>query len=95
MMNPNDVIIKPVISEKTTELMGESKYVFEVAMTANKQLVKQAIKDIFGVLPEKVNIIRVRGKMRRLRYQYGKKSAYKKAVVTLKAGESIEVFESK
>ena len=65
-MNSNDIIIRPIISEKTTELMELNKYVFEVPMKANKVMVKQAIKELFGVTPEKINIIRVRGKIRRL-----------------------------
>lgn len=94
-MNSNDVILRPVISEKTTDMMGENKYVFRVSMRANKNMVKQAVKEIFGVQPEKINIMRVRGKMRRLRYQYGNKPAWKKAIITLKPGDKIEVFETK
>ena len=93
-MNPNDVILKPVISEKTTELMGINKYVFRVSMNANKLLVARAVKDLFGVQPEKVNVMTVRGKDRRLRYRTGKRSAWKKAIVTLKPGEKIELFEA-
>lgn len=92
-MNSNDIIIKPVISEKSTGMMEDNKYVFKVAPAANKLTVKIAVKEIFGVMPEKVNIINVRGKNRRLRYKMGKRSAWKKAVVTLKAGDKIEIFE--
>jgi large subunit ribosomal protein L23 len=94
MMNPNDVILKPVISEKTTELMGINKYVFRVSMKANKFMVTRAVKELFGVQPEKVNVMTVRGKDRRLRYRTGKRSAWKKAIVTLKPGEKIELFEA-
>mgnify|MGYP000481936135 CR=1 FL=1 len=94
MKDSNDIIIRPVISEKSTQLAGNNKYVFQVAMDANKMMVSRAIKDLFGVNPEKVNIIVVRGKARRLRFRAGKKSAWKKAVVTLKPGEKIELFES-
>ncbi len=92
-MNLNDVIIRPVISEKSTELFEQNKYVFRVAFDANKQMVKQAVKELFGVKPEKINIIRVRGKKRRLRYKTGNTSAWKKAIVTLKDGDSIEIFD--
>ena len=68
-MNSNDIILKPVISEKTTELMGINKYVFRVSMKANKLMVAHAVKELFGVEPEKVNVMTVRGKNRRLRYQ--------------------------
>ncbi|MBN1531956.1 MAG: 50S ribosomal protein L23 [Spirochaetes bacterium] len=94
-MNPNDVIVKPVISEKTTDLMSKNKYVFRVPMKANKKMVSAAVKAIFGVQPERVNMIVVRGKTRRIRFQVGRRAAWKKAIVTLKAGEKIEIFESK
>ncbi len=94
-MNSNDIIIRPVISEKTTDLAGINKYVFRVSMKANKLMVAHAIRELFGVKPEKINIMNVRGKNRRLRYRTGKRSAWKKAVVTLKPGEKIELFEAK
>ncbi|HOD13491.1 MAG TPA: 50S ribosomal protein L23 [Spirochaetota bacterium] len=93
-MNANDIILKPVISEKTTELMGINKYVFRVSMKANKLMVAHAVKELFGVDPEKVNVMTVRGKNRRLRYRVGKRSAWKKAVITLKPGQKIELFEA-
>ena len=93
-MNSNDIIIKPIISEKTTELMEGNKYAFKVSMKANKQVVSKAIHDIFGVRPENINIMRVRGKKRRLRFQYGNKAAWKKAIVTLKPGDKIEIFDA-
>jgi large subunit ribosomal protein L23 len=93
-MNANDIILKPVISEKTTELMGINKYVFRVSMKANKLMVAHAIKQLFGVDPEKVNVLTVRGKDRRLRYRTGKRSAWKKAIITLKPGQKIELFDA-
>lgn len=92
-MNSNNIILKPVISEKTTEMMEHNKYVFRVPVRANKLLVSQAIKDIFGIKPKKINLMVVRGKTKRVRYKAGRKSAWKKAIVTLKAGEKIEIFE--
>ncbi|PKL19246.1 MAG: 50S ribosomal protein L23 [Spirochaetae bacterium HGW-Spirochaetae-5] len=92
-MNSNDIIIRPIISEKTTELMEQHKYVFQVARDANKLTVKKALKDLFNVTPEKVNILNVRGKNRRLRFRVGKRAAWKKAIVTLSAGDKIEIFE--
>jgi len=94
-MNANDIIIRPVISEKTTEAMEQNKYVFEVMMKANKLMVRTAVKELFGVKPEKVNIIRVRGKEKRLRYKTGRRPAWKKAIITLKPGEKIDIFETK
>ena len=93
-MNANDILIKPVISEKTTELSEMNKYVFQIPMKANKLMVKQAVKALFGVQPEKINIIRVRGKRRRIRYQFGNTAAWKKAIVTLKDGDKIDIFEA-
>jgi large subunit ribosomal protein L23 len=95
MMNSNDILLRPVISEKTTELTGMYKYVFRVSMNANKLSVAHAVRELFGVKPEKVNIMRVRGKLRRVRYKYGKRSAWKKAIITLRPGDKIELFESK
>lgn len=94
MMNANDIILKPVISEKTTEMAGMNKYVFRVSTNANKLTVAHAVKELFGVKPEKINIMMVRGKYRKLRFKYGKRSAWKKAIVTLKPGEKIELFEA-
>ncbi len=93
IMNANDIIVKPVISEKTTEMMEHNKYVFQVAMNANKLQINQAIKDIYGVKPKKVNVMIVRGKNKRLRFRIGRTSAWKKAIITLKPGEKIEVFD--
>ena len=94
-MNSNDVIIRPVISEKTTEMMELNKYVFKVAMGANKLMVRQAVQELFGVRPERVNVMLMRGKNRRLRWKTGRRSAWKKAIITLKPGDKIDVFESK
>ena len=92
-MNSNDIIIRPIISEKSTELMEQNKYVFQVARDANKLTVKQALKDLFNVTAESVNVLNVRGKNRRLRFRVGKRAAWKKAIVTLRAGDKIEIFE--
>ena len=92
-MNPNDIIIRPIISEKSTGLMEKHKYVFKVARDANKLTIMQALKELFNVNAEKVNIVNVRGKNRRLRYKIGKRTAWKKAIVTLRAGDKIEIFD--
>jgi large subunit ribosomal protein L23 len=93
-MNSNDIIVRPIISEKSTELMEMNKYVFKVPMSVNKTMIKKAIKDIFGVQPVDVNIVLMRGKRRRVRYQFGITAAWKKAIVTLKDGDKIDVFEA-
>ncbi len=93
-MNYNDIIIRPVVTEKTTEMIENNKYVFQVNKYANKDMVKRAVKEIFKVTPVRVNVMKVRGKRKRVRYQYGYTPAWKKAVVTLKAGDKIELFEN-
>ncbi len=92
-MDFNDVIIKPVLSEKSTSLAEMRKYVFRVSKKANKKIVKRAIKEIFNVEPVSVNIINVRGHRKRVRYNYGFTPSWKKAIVTLKEGDKIELFE--
>ncbi len=92
-MNFNDVIIKPVLSEKSTTLAEMRKYVFRVSKKANKNMVKRAIKEIFNVDPVCVNVINVRGHRKRVRYNYGYTPSWKKAIVTLKEGDKIELFE--
>ena len=92
-MNANDIIIRPVISEKSTELMENRKYVFQVSRDANKLMIARAMKELFNVTPEKVNVINMRGKNRRLRYKMGKRAAWKKAIVTLSLGDKIEIFD--
>jgi large subunit ribosomal protein L23 len=93
-MNYNDVIIRPVLTEKTTDLKEVNKYVFRVPMKANKHIIKKAIKEIFNVTPITINVMKVRGKRKRVRYQYGFTSSWKKAIVTLNENEKIELFEN-
>ena len=92
-MNKFDVLIRPIITEKTTLLMQENKYTFQVPLNANKVEIRKAVEFIFNVKVEKVATIRVLGKTKRMGRTMGKRSDYKKAIVTLKAGESIELFE--
>ncbi len=93
-MNLSDVLIKPVVTEKTTALTeDDNKYVFKVHPDANKVLVKNAVKKIFGVEPSSVNMQIVRGKRRRNRYTVGFRPSWKKAIVTLKLGDKIELYE--
>lgn len=94
-MDVNDIIIRPVITEKATELAKQNKYVFRVHKKANKDMIEKAISSIFGVTPVKVNVMIVRGRRKRVRYNYGYTASWKKAIVTLKEGDKIEVFESK
>ena len=92
-MNKFDVLIRPIITEKTTLLMQENKYTFQLPLNANKVEIRKAVESIFNVKVEKVATIRVLGKTKRMGRTMGKRSDYKKAIVTLKAGETIELFE--
>ena len=84
-MEARDIIIKPLVTEMTTELMEEGKYVFVVA---------KAVASIFNVKVESVNTVNVLGKVKRMGRSMGKRSDYKKAIVKLAAGESIEFFQA-
>ena len=82
------------MTEKTISSTAHSKYTFQVDMTANKIEIGMAVHKIFNVTVQKVNTLRVRGKTRRLgRFPEGRKPSWKKAIVTLKAGDRIEIFE--
>ena len=94
-MNAYDVILRPVITEQSMETVADKKYVFQVAINANKTEIKAAVEEIFGVKVAKVNTVRMQGKVKRTgAYPSGRRSAYKKAVVTLTAdSKTIEFFE--
>lgn len=94
-MDARDIILKPLISEKAVAAMNEEspKYGFKVRLDANKVQIKDAIQTIFGVTVLSVNTMRMHGKVRRTGKFIGRRSDWKKAVVTLKAGDSIKVFE--
>ena len=83
-MQLHDVLIRPVITEKSTMLMEEGKYTFRVPLTANKVQIRQAVEKIFNVKVEKVATIRVLGKTKRMGRTQGKRSDYKKAIRFLK-----------
>ena len=93
-MEARDIIIRPLITEKSTTLMAEGKYVFEVAKAANKIEIAKAISQIFNVKVVSVNTVNVEGKVKRMGRSVGKRSDYKKAIVKLAAGETIEFFEA-
>ena len=88
-----DVLIKPLITEKNTALQAENKFVFEVSDAATKPQIKQAVEKAFSVSVTGVNIIRAPGKMKRMGRSQFKTSEWKKAIVTLKSGDKIQVFE--
>ena len=94
-MNAYDIFRKPIITEQSMADVADKKYVFEVAMAANKTEIKAAVETIFGVKVAKVNTAIVNGKVKRTgSFPAGKRADYKKAVVTLTAdSKTIELFE--
>ena len=91
MANSYDVIKALIRTEKSTNLLPLNKYLFWVAKNANKIEIKKAVNDIYKVSATKVNVLSVNGKKKRLRYHEGMTSDWKKALVTLKSGDTIEV----
>ena len=94
-MNTYDIILKPVITEQSMADVADKKYVFQVAVDANKTEIKAAVEEIFGVKVAKVNTVRMQGKVKRVGANpAGKRADYKKAIVTLTAdSKTIEFFE--
>ena len=94
-MNAYDIILRPVITEQSMEAIADKKYVFQVAIDANKTEIKAAVEEIFGVKVAKINTVRMQGKVKRTgAYPAGRRAAYKKAIVTLTAdSKTIEFFE--
>ena len=95
MKNPHDIILRPVLTEKAYDGLADKRYVFEVAIGANKIEIKQAVEEIFGVKVAKVNPLNMQGKMKRMGARpAGRRPSWKKAMVTLTAdSKSIEFFE--
>lgn len=93
--DPREVIIRPVITEHSYDVMDNNVYTFEVAKDSNKIEIRQAIEAIFGVTVKKVNTLNVKPKPKRVRYQKkGYTRTWKKAMVTLAEGDSIEIFSA-
>ncbi len=94
MQNPHQIIVRPLITEKNTNLMLFNKYSFEVLRGASKPEIKRAIEVLFNVSVEKVHTMNVRGKLKRRGREVGYTREWKKAIVTLVPGDRIEIFES-
>jgi len=92
-MNLYEVLRRPVITEKSTALTGQNKYAFEIAAGANKKMIKDAVEKAFKVSVIGVNVITMKPKARRVGRQQVQTAPWKKAIVTLKAGDKIEFFE--
>ncbi len=95
MKSPRDVIIRPVVSEKSYAGLEQNRYTFLVRRDANKTEIKEAVQQIWNVRVLNVNTLNRTGKTKRFRYTQGKRPDQKRAVVTLAEGESIEIFEQK
>ena len=92
MNDPRQVILRPIISERSVDMIASNRYTFEVAKQASKFEVRQAVEEIFDVRVTKVNTMRVSGKPKRQRYAKGLTRSWKKAIVTLQEGDAIEAF---
>ncbi|HEV2375548.1 MAG TPA: 50S ribosomal protein L23 [Streptosporangiaceae bacterium] len=94
LSSPRDVLIRPVISEKSYRLADEGAYTFIVAPGANKTQIRQAVESVFGVRVVSVNTLNRPGKRRRTRFGWGKRPDTKRAIVSLAEGDRIDVFGS-
>ena len=92
-MEARDILIRPIVTEKSTALMEQGKYTFRVPLAATKIQIRQAVEQIFKVKVQAVNTMRYEGKLKRMGRTQGRRRDWKKAVVTLKPGEAIELFE--
>jgi large subunit ribosomal protein L23 len=90
--DPRDILLAPVISEKSYGLLDENKYTFIVAPDANKTQIKIAVEQVFGVKVTAVNTSNREGKRIRTRMGYGRRAATKRAVVSVRAGDRIDIF---
>lgn len=86
-----DTLLAPIITEKSTLVAEENKVIFRVSMDATKPAIKEAVERLFKVDVTKVNTILVKGKTKRFRGMLGRRSDYKKAIVTLKDGQSVDI----
>jgi large subunit ribosomal protein L23 len=92
-LHPNQVLLAPVVSEKSYELIDQRKYAFRVHPDAHKTQIRQAVEELFDVHVQAVNIIKVQPKPKRRGLIRGTKRGWKKAIVQVREGESIEIFE--
>ena len=92
--DPRDILLAPVVSEKSYTRIDENKYTFLVAPHANKTQIKIAVEKVFNVQVIQVNTVNRQGKKRRTRFGYGRRPDTKRAIVTLADGQSIDLFGS-
>jgi large subunit ribosomal protein L23 len=92
-MDSRDIVIRPIITERGTDSMSVGRYTFEVTIDANKHQIKKAVEDLFKVHVVDVNTMIIKGKLRGFGRLRGKRKDWKKAVVSLREGDSIPLFE--
>jgi large subunit ribosomal protein L23 len=92
-VDPRQVVIAPVVSEKSYSLIEDNKYSFRVHPKAHKTQIRQAVEELFDVKVEAVNIVKVQPKPKRRGWNRGQKPGWKKAIVQLREGDRIEIFE--
>jgi len=92
-LGADQVILAPVVTEKSNTMRERGSYVFKVDARANKPQIMNAVRKLFAVHPVSCNVMKVKGKPKRQRYQLGRTAQWKKAVVTLRPGEKIAQFE--
>ncbi len=92
-LNARQVLLAPVVSEKSYSLIEANKYSFRVHEKAHKTQIRQAVEELFDVKVEGVNVVKVQSKPKRRGFSRGKKPGWKKAIVELREGERIEIFE--
>ena len=92
-LHPNEVLLAPVVSEKSYSLIADRKYSFRVHPKAHKTQVRQAVEELFNVKVERVNVSQVKPKPKRRGLHRGTKPGWKKAVVQVREGDTIEIFE--
>ena len=92
-LHPGEVLIAPVVSEKSYGQIAQNRYTFKVHQDAHKTQIRQAVEELFEVKVERVNVIKVQAKPKRRGAIKGTRQGWKKAVVQLRAGDTIEIFE--
>jgi large subunit ribosomal protein L23 len=92
-LHPNEVLIAPVVSEKSYSLISDRKYTFRVHENAHKTQIRQAVEQLFDVQVQSVNVVKVQSKPKRRGLARGRRPGWKKAIVQLREGHEIEIFE--
>src|SRR5688572_3168185 len=92
-LHPNQVLLAPVVSEKSYSLISDRKYTFRVHEDAHKTQIRQAVEELFEVKVQNVNIVKVQSKPKRRGLTKGRRPGWKKGIVQLKEGHEIEIFE--